>query len=874
MRTDETPSIRLSDYKAPGHLIDHVDLDVSFHPTATKVVSTLQVRPNPDRPSQPLHLDGEMMELAGVEINGVALTPDAFRKDERSLVIMQPPGQAFTLRITTLINPEANKSLTGFYRSNGNYCTQCEAEGFRRITYYPDRPDVMATFRVRLEANIKEAPVLLSNGNCVESGDAGGDRHYAIWEDPHKKPAYLFAMVGGDLDAIHDAFTTMSGRKVTLGIYVEKGKANRAHYAMDALKRSMRWDETAFGREYDLDVFNIVAVSDFNFGAMENKGLNIFNDKFILADSETATDTDFALIEAIIAHEYFHNWTGNRITCRDWFQLCLKEGLTVFRDQEFTSDMRSRPVKRIADVRQLRSTQFVEDQGPLAHNVRPIEYKEINNFYTTTIYEKGAEVIRMLKTLIGADAFAKGMDLYFSRHDGDATTIEAFIACFAEAAKRDLSHFMRWYDQAGTPRLHMTHANEGHDLALNFSQVTPPTPGQASKLAQVLPIRLGAITPSGEALALNSAAISNHDLFIFDQAHATLVIKGAAGAIPSILREFSAPVEFTHDLSIDEIGHLARHDSDPFNRWQAVQDLAMTVLMTCGRDGSDPALHDVTPVLTAAMKNALALAENDPAFVALVLALPSEGDVARNLKENVDPSRVHAARKGLRRSIGGALCDELLERRAAMTVPAPYDPGAQQAQRRQFRAAALDLAAAGHVAKGLAVAEAAFRAADNMTDKMAALTTLAQVPGTAREAALKEFEQRYASNPLVMDKWFAINASLPESSTLQRVKDLMSHQAYSSQNPNRARALIGSYALMNPSQFHRADGEGYNFLADMLLAFDAFNPQLAGRVATAFRTWRSMEPGRRAHAEKALLRIQSAKVLSSDLKDIIDRTLG
>jgi aminopeptidase N len=873
VRSDETPAIRLADYAAPGHLIDHVDLDVQFHPTATRVVSTLHVRPNPDREAQPLHLDGEMMELASLAIDGVALGAEAFRKDERSLVIMQPPGQAFTLTITTIINPEANKSLTGFYRSGGNYCTQCEAEGFRRITYYPDRPDVMATFRVRLEADLEQTPVLLGNGNCVETGAVGVGRHYAIWEDPHKKPAYLFAMVGGDLDAIHDTFMTMSGRSVALGIYVEKGKADRSHYAMDALKRSMRWDETAFGREYDLDVFNIVAVSDFNFGAMENKGLNIFNDKFILANSETATDNDFALIEAIIAHEYFHNWTGNRITCRDWFQLCLKEGLTVFRDQEFTSDMRSRPVKRIADVRQLRSAQFVEDQGPLAHNVRPIEYKEINNFYTTTIYEKGAEVIRMLKTLIGANAFAKGMDLYFARHDGDATTIEAFIACFAEASKHDLSHFMRWYDQAGTPRLAMTHENAGNDLVLRFSQMTAPTPGQANKLPQVLPVRLGAIDENGKPLVLQADAISN-DLFIFDQPAATLVLKGAAGATPSVLRGFSAPVEFSHDLSIEEIGHLARHDSDPFNRWQAVQDLAMTVLTTSGREGSDPAAHAVTPVLIAAMQNVLTLAEEDPAFVALVLTLPSEGDIARNLKDNVDPGHVHAARKGLRKVIGAALCDELLERRAAMIVPAPYDPGAKQSQRRQFRAAALDLAAAGNADKSTAIAETAFNSADNMTDRMAALTTLAQQPGAQRETALRDFEHRYADNPLVMDKWFAINASLPETGTLQRVKDLMGHQAYSAQNPNRARALIGSFALMNPSQFHRPDGEGYRFLADMLLAFDAFNPQLAGRVATAFRTWRSMEPGRRQHAKEALLRIQAVKALSSDLKDIIDRTLG
>jgi aminopeptidase N len=873
MRSEDMPTIHLKDYRPPSHLIDHVEMTVEFHPTAARIRSSLSVRPNPASEPGPLMLDGEDLELVSLFIDGTALPAEAYRLDESGLTLAQPPQKPFTLDIETRVTPEANKRLMGLYRSSGIYCTQCEAEGFRRISFYPDRPDVMATFRVRLEADKAEAPLLLANGNLIESGDLPGGRHFAVWDDPFKKPAYLFAMVGGALDGVHDQFVTRSGRKVDLAVYVEKGKRDRALYAMDALKRSMRWDEEAFGREYDLDVFNIVAVSDFNFGAMENKGLNIFNDKFILADAETATDTDFALIEAIIAHEYFHNWTGNRITCRDWFQLCLKEGLTVFRDQEFTSDMRSRSVKRISDARNLRATQFVEDQGPLAHSVRPREYKEINNFYTTTIYEKGAEVIRMLKTLIGDEAFARGMDLYFDRHDGDATTIEAFIACFAESSGRDLTAFMTWYDQAGTPHLSATRRTEGEDLILTLTQSTPPTPGQPTKKPQVLPIRLGVVCTDGQALSLEGTEAAG-GLFVLDKASATLRLPGAARGVPSLLRQFSAPVEFSHDLTIDEIGHLARHDSDPFNRWQAVQDMALAILTACGRTGEDAAAHAVTPVLIAAIESSLALAESDPAFVALVLAMPGEGDIARHLKADIDPDRVLGARRSLRKALGAALGRQLLAQRERIAVPYPYDPGAAQAQKRQFRAAALDLAAAGAPDLALPVVRAAYQAADNMTDRMASLGTLSHFPGAERDEALSAFEQRYAGNALVMDKWFAINATLPEPETLDRVKALMSHAAYSAQNPNRARALIGSFALMNPSQFHRADGAGYDFLATMLLAFDAFNPQLAGRVATAFRTWRMMESGRRAKAESALRRIAGSPKLSSDLKDIVERTLA
>src|SRR5215475_9396500 len=585
MRTEQALPVRLEDYRPPDWLVETVDLDVSLDATATRVRAKLALRPNPKAAAPaPVVLDGDGLQLVSLKLDGNDLPSESYVATDDALTIAQAPQRPFVLEIETLLNPSANTQLMGLYRSSGTYCTQCEAEGFRRITYFLDRPDVMAVYTTRIEADKTDAPVLLGNGNPIASGEAGGNRHFATWHDPFPKPAYLFALVGGKLGVIEDGFTTMSGREVALRIYVEPGKEPRAGYAMDSLKRAMRWDEQAFGREYDLDIFMIVAVSDFNMGAMENKGLNIFNDKLVLASPETATDADFASIEAIIAHEYFHNWTGNRITCRDWFQLCLKEGLTVFRDQEFTSDQRSRPVKRITDVRGLRAHQFVEDAGPLAHPVRPEVYSEINNFYTATVYEKGAEVVRMLKTLLGPDGFRKGMDLYFTRHDGHAATVDQFIACFADANGADLGQFMRWYSQAGTPEVAITvsHDAKTQVCRLEIAQVVPPTPGQPVKQPMVIPIALGLIGADGRdlPLVLADGRKVERGVITLTKPSETFEFTGVAQRpVPSLNRGFSAPIKLAANLSADDLRFMAARDSDPFNRWQALQTLATTLLI-------------------------------------------------------------------------------------------------------------------------------------------------------------------------------------------------------------------------------------------------------------------------------------------------------
>jgi aminopeptidase N len=870
MSADAHPTIYLKDYAVPTHLIDRVEMTVAFDAVRTRISTRLQVRPNPESAPAPLLLDGDETELVSIALDGKPLDATAYRLDKAGLTLLQPPQGAFRLDIETAVNPTANTKLMGLYRSDGIYCTQCEADGFRRITYYPDRPDVMTTFRVRLEADKREAPVLLGNGNCIETGDLPGGRHFAVWDDPHKKPCYLFAMVGGDLDVLKDSFTTMEGRKVALGIYVEKGKVDHATYAMDALKRSFKWDEAVFGLPYDLDVFNVVAVSSFNMGAMENKGLNIFNDKFVLALPETATDTDYAHIEAIIAHEYFHNWTGNRITCRDWFQLCLKEGLTVYRDQEFSADMRSRAVERISDVRQLRSTQFVEDQGPLSHPVRPSEYKEINNFYTTTVYEKGAEVIRTLKRFIGMDAFKRGMDLYFKRHDGDAATIEQFIACFAEASEKDLSAFMGWYNQAGTPRVTMKREREGGDLVVTLKQRTPPTPGQDRKGPQVIPVLLGLVSAKGDA-RVEADGIAD-GVFMLDAAEKTIRFRNApADAVPSLFRDFSAPVEYTHDLGTAEIALLARHDTDPFNRWQSVQDLATTILCESARARADAGRHAISGDLIAALRDMLPLVASDPAFVALCMTLPSEADIARALAKDVDPDAVLAARNSLKQAIAKALAADLSARVDELPIAKIYDPGAEQAQRRQLRSISLDLTAAADRTTGDQLAAHRFAAADNMTDRISALGVLAQHESPARADALAAYEKRHGSDPLAMDKWFALQALIPEAATLDRVKALMEHPAFVFRNPNRLRALIGAFGLMNATQFHRADGEGYRFIGQMLAKIDAMNPQVSARLSQSFRTWSTLEPVRRAKALEVLNELVRLPDLSRDLTEMVER---
>jgi aminopeptidase N len=878
MRTEQARPVRLQDYRAPDWLVDAVHLDIALDPTATRVRARLKLRPNPAGAPAPLVLDGDGLVLAALSLDGTPLAPQAYAASPDRLTIAQPPQRPFELAVETVVDPSANTQLMGLYRSSGTYCTQCEAEGFRRITYFPDRPDVMAVYTTRIEADKSEAPVLLANGNLVESGDLPAGRHFAVWHDPFPKPSYLFAMVGGALGCVEDSFVTRSGRKVALKIYVEPGKEQRCAYAMDALKRSMRWDEEAFGREYDLDIFMIVAVSDFNMGAMENKGLNVFNDRYVLASPDTAVDSDYAAIEAIIAHEYFHNWTGNRITCRDWFQLCLKEGLTVFRDQEFTADMRSRAVERIGDVRNLRTHQFVEDAGPLAHPVRPELYHEINNFYTTTVYEKGAELVRMLKVLLGAAAFRKGMDLYFARHDGEAATVEQFVQCFADASGRDLAQFMRWYAQAGTPEVVAdgTYDTAGRRFTLKLAQVLPPTPGQPAKEPMPIPLKVGLVDARGADMPLHVAdGALPDDVIVLDAPARTLVFEQVAERPAlSINRGFSAPVKLTANLSADDLRRLAAHDSDPFNRWQAVQTLATRLLLrnvALVRTGQPP---QGDAGLIAALAAILDDVRLEPAFVALVLTMPSEADIAREVGRDVDPSANFEARAALRADIGRTLQAPLLRRHDAMRSSAPYSPDAASAGRRALGNVALDLLAARGEPAQIARAFAQYRTADNMTDRLAALATLSLHKAPERTEALEDFYTRYQTDPLVIDKWMSLQATIPEGGTLARVQSLTQHAAFAMSNPNRVRALIGAFAHGNATQFNRADGAGYDFVAETVLSLDQKNPQVAARLATAFRSWRALEAGRREKAQAALARIGAASTLSADVRDIVSRALA
>jgi aminopeptidase N len=875
MRSNDAP-VRLEDYRPPDWLVETVDLDVSLDPTATRVRAALKLKPNPDGTAgAPLVLDGDGLTLASLALDGATLPADRYTATPDRLTIDAPP-RALTLAIETIVDPSANTQLMGLYRSSGTYCTQCEAEGFRRITYFPDRPDVMAVFTTRIEADRAEAPVLLSNGNPVAAGQvAGTGRHFAVWHDPFPKPSYLFALVGGKLACVADTFKTMSGRAVALRLYVEPGKEERCGYALDSLKRAMRWDEEKFGREYDLDVFIIVAVSDFNMGAMENKGLNVFNDKYVLASPNTATDADYANIEGVIAHEYFHNWTGNRITCRDWFQLSLKEGLTVFRDQEFSADQRSRPVERIADVRALRANQFVEDAGPLAHPVRPALYHEINNFYTATVYDKGAEIVRMLGVLLGRDGFRRGMDLYFQRHDGRAATVEDFIACFADANRTDLAQFMRWYAQAGTPELAVTGSfdRRAKTFRLDVAQTVPPTPGQPVKEAMTIPLALGLVGADGRDLELVRAdgrPVEHGVIVVANPAESFTFTGVAERPALSLNRGFAAPIKVTVNAGAADPIFLAAHDPDPFNRWQAVQSLATALIIAPATGRPAPNEAGFIDALAAILADPAL----EPAFVAQALAVPSEADIARDIGTNVDPDAVLRARSGLRGRIGVRLGDALSAMHRRMSDNAPYRPDAASAGRRALKNVCLDLLAADGGDAGIALAARQYAAADNMTDRMAALATLSLHDRPERSDALDDFYRRYASDPLVIDKWFALQAAIPEAATLNRVRRLTEHSAFSFANPNRVRALIGAFAQTNQTQFNRADGEGYAFLADTVLALDPKNPQVAARLLSAFKSWRALEPGRRGRAEATLRRVSAADTLSRDVADIVRRSLG
>jgi aminopeptidase N len=880
MKPERPQPILLKNYTPPSYRIDTVDLDVVLHPTSTRVCATLSLRPNPAarKPGGPLVLDGELLELSAIELDGKALDPAAYRLTAKSLTIPRVPDAPFKLKIETFCNPEANTALSGLYRSRDIYCTQCEAEGFRRITYYLDRPDVLATYTTRIEADRETAPVLLSNGNLIKEGRLASGRHFAIWHDPHPKPAYLFALVGGRLAAHRDTFKTMSGRKVDLAIYVEPGKEDRCAWAMDALKRAMRWDEERFGREYDLDVFNIVAVSDFNMGAMENKGLNIFNDRLVLAKPETTTDAAHADIERVIAHEYFHNWTGNRITCRDWFQLCLKEGLTVYRDQEFSADTRSRTVQRIHDVRQLKTRQFPEDAGPLAHPVRPQSYIEINNFYTATVYEKGAELVRMLATMLGRETFRRGMDLYFERHDGEAATIEQFLQCFADVSGRNLDQFMNWYTQPGTPELvaSLKYDARAKSATLEVEQVHGPSPGFPRKKPVLLPLKIGLVSANGQELPLklaNGRDVPDGVLEMTKRAERWTFLDIPSKPVASLLRGFSAPVNLTINYNERQLAFLMMHDSDGFNRWQASQDYAMRILVSAVkalRKGQRPARPTG---FCGALSAVLADKSLEPAYVAQVLAVPSESDIARVLARDVDPALVHRARRWLRKAIASELGERLAEIYKASNSGPHYAPDPESAGLRALRLGALSLLAARGQPADIARVTRHFKEARNATDEIGALTILSTLGVPERTAAFDRFYARWKDDHLVIANWFALQAASPLSSTLRTVKQLTAHPLFSMRTPNNVYALIGTFAGGNPLQFNRPDGKGYAFVAERVVELDKINPQVAARILGAFRSWRALESGRKHYALRALEKIASTPELSTDVREIVSKML-
>ena len=856
---DATPAtIHRQDYRPPAYWVHSVDLHFALHPTETVVRARLGLRRNGG--PAPLELDGEALTLLDASIDGVAVEPARLQPlPGGGLRIDDLPAEC-VLETRVRISPEANTELSGLYLSGGNYFTQCEAEGFRRITYFPDRPDVMSRYTVTIEADRASCPVLLSNGNPAGHGELPGGRHWAKWEDPHPKPSYLFALVAGDLVAVRDRFTTQSGREVALAIYVRDGDQDACGHAMDSLKASMRWDEEEYGLEYDLDVFNIAAVSDFNMGAMENKGLNVFNTKYILARPETATDGDYEGIETVVAHEYFHNWTGNRVTCRDWFQLSLKEGLTVFRDQHFSEAMGSAAVKRLANVRRLRAAQFPEDAGPMAHPVRPDSYVEINNFYTATVYQKGSEVVRMMRALIGPEAFRRGMDLYIQRHDNQAVTIEDFVAAMQDASGTDLSRFARWYAQAGTPELHVT---EDFDAAsgrytLSLAQRTPPTPGQPHKQPVPIPVAMGLLGAGGGALPLrlrgeNAADAPAERVLLLEEARQDFVFEGLPERpTPSLLRGFSAPVKLS-GLGQDSLGHLAAHDSDPFVAWESGQQYATAAMLRMVAQGGEPVLGEGLAAIAAA---ALDRADSDPAFAAEAFALPSESFVADQMPV-ADPEAIHAVRQSLRRQLGIRFAPRLAELHDRLADPGPYRIDGPSIGRRALRNAALSVLGMAPGGDGLRRARAQYAAGGNMTDVLAALRVLVDSDDPARLDALADFHARWRHDPLVLDKWFTLQATSSRPDTLATVQVLALHPDFDIRNPNRVRALVGAFAAGNPAQFHAASGEGYRFLAEMVIALDPVNAQVAARVVSPLTDWK-----RQAEPRAAIMRAELERILA------------
>ena len=874
MKTDTPHTVLLKDYTPPAFLVDSVDLDVDFQGDSVVVGARLALRRNPaacDRQA-PLVLDGDELETIAVTIDGLALAPEGYAQDESSLTISGVPD-AFVLETVSRILPDANTRLSGLYRSADGYVTQCEAQGFRRITWFPDRPDVMSRFTVTLHADREALPLLLANGNPVGSGEEPGARHWAKWQDPHPKPCYLFALVAARLEVLRDQYRTRSGRLVELAIFVEPGKLDQCGHAMAALKKAMRWDEEVFGLECDLDHYMIVAVGDFNMGAMENKGLNIFNTKYVLARQDLASDGDFENIDRVVAHEYFHNWTGNRVTCRDWFQLSLKEGLTVYRDQEFGADLHGRAVSHIRDVRDLRAAQFPEDAGPMAHPVRPSSYREINNFYTATVYEKGAQVVRMIRTLIGKEAFRRGMDLYFARHDGQAVTCDDFVRAMADASGCDLGQFMRWYDQAGTPRLTATgrYDASARRYALRLEQRIAE-----GNQPYHIPVAVGLVGPDGADLPARlkgeREAVGERVLSLTEEVQEFVFEDVAAAPVPSLLRGFSAPVILDFPYSDEDLAHLLAHDGDAFNRWEAGQRLASRVILAAtGMIGAGGAPSWPAGYVRACAR-VLAQAGDDPAFAAELLALPTEATLAEALAV-VDPEALHAARDGLRLHLAAQLGAQFAACYREQAGTAPYRPEPADAGRRALRNLCLSYLTAADTAEGRELALSQYRNADNMSERYAALSALAQSEGAERRLALDDFHGRWRHEALVLDKWLLVQASSSRPGTLAEVMRLIDHPSFDLRNPNKVYALLRGFGA-NHVRFHAADGAGYRFLAAQTLRVDALNPQVASRLARSFDSWRRFDRGRQAHARAALEMLRAHPGLSRDVSEVVERALA
>lgn len=879
--TDASPKVTLlASYQKPAYLVDEALLQFDLDKTKTRVVSTLSMRRNPEGPGGDCELDGEELELVSIKLDGKLLSASQYQRSDKQLLIPNAP-ERFELEIITDIYPDKNTALEGLYHSGRLLCTQCEAEGFRRITYYPDRPDVMSVFTVTIVADREKWPVMLSNGNLEDQGRFDDGRHWVRWHDPHPKPSYLFALVAGDLYVQQDKFTTMSGREVPLRIYVDPENKHKCDHALNSLKQAMKWDEETYGREYDLDVFMIVAVNDFNMGAMENKGLNIFNAACVLASPETATDSDFYTIQSIVGHEYFHNWSGNRVTCRDWFQLSLKEGFTVMRDQSFSADLNSPAVARIDDVDKLRSMQFAEDAGPMAHPVRPDSYIEISNFYTVTIYEKGAEVVRMIKTLAGDEGFRKGTDLYFERHDGQAVTTDDFVRAIEDANGIDLGQFRRWYDQAGTPELSIESDYDPieHKLTMTVSQRCPATPGQPDKLPFHIPLAIGLLDRDGDSvpMQLNGEAkaypAETRVLSVTEASQTFEFINVSSEPLISALRGFSAPVRLKHELSNHQLAFLMANDKDSFNRWDAGQTLIINILLALVADIQQQKPMTLSPLLVNQFERVLSDKKLDPALIAKMLSLPTENYLAAQM-DTPDVDAIHEAREFVKRNIAASMKELFAETYQRLSSRKEYAFNAADMAERSLKNLCLSYLVASGDPMQVQRCLRQMKQADNMTDLLTGLKLMSDQIGPERDHALRAFYEQWKHDRQVVDKWLAVQAASKLPDTLIRVKGLMKHEAFSIKNPNNVRALIGMFCRNNPVNFHAKDGSGYRFLAEQILVLDKLNPQVAARMLGALNSWRRYDADRQSLMKQALESIASQKDLSADVYEIVTKYLA